>query len=123
MRRGLIRACCFVQVFGVRPLMPRVAQKLRSEAKPGALVLSYRFELPLGARDGELDAALIYEREEMRVYRMRTAAITPSSDDDDRRDDDVGDRRNHSGVPPRRAHAPSSPSPPMSPPPAAAAGV
>ena len=35
-----------VMVFGVRPLMPRIAQKIGSECKPGTYVMSYRFRIP-----------------------------------------------------------------------------
>ena len=70
-RFDAVRDADAVMIFGVRPLMPLVARKLRAEARPGACVLAYRFEVPLGTGPEELDAALIYDREEMRVYQMR----------------------------------------------------
>ena len=70
-RFDAVRDADAMMIFGVRPLMPLVARKLRAEARPGACVLAYRFEVPLGTGPEELDAALIYDREEMRVYQMR----------------------------------------------------
>ena len=66
-----VRDADAVMIFGVRPLMPLVARKLRAEARAGACVLAYRFEVPLGTGPEELDAALIYDQEEMRVYQLR----------------------------------------------------
>lgn len=80
-----------VMVFGVRPLMPRVAEKIGRECRPGTFVMSYRFRIPLlgdlgvGERkilrhgDGNrveegasmLDANMIYDVEEMRIYQLR----------------------------------------------------
>lgn len=35
-----------IMIFGMRPVMARVAAKLDAEAKPGAVVVSYRYPLP-----------------------------------------------------------------------------
>lgn len=83
-----------VMIFGVKPLMPKIANKIQSECKPGTFVLSYRFLIPiidssstkvsvnLGLRNcdvnhnkplsGVLNADLVYDEEEMRVYQLRS---------------------------------------------------
>lgn len=60
-------------LFGVAPMMKSLSQKIKSEVKPKTDILSYRFALPL-ADDGEnglLEADIIYDRQEMRIYRCR----------------------------------------------------
>jgi hypothetical protein len=76
-----------VMIFGVTPMMPRIADKIRKECKPGTFVLAYRFRLPIGhpmhqhgnvsERDREqsksdqnLNASLIYDKDEMRIYQI-----------------------------------------------------
>ena len=60
-------------IFGVPTLMERVSRKLAQECKPGTHVLSYRFELPLAdtSKPHLLAADIVYDWEEMRVYRCR----------------------------------------------------
>eukprot|EP00521_Asterionellopsis_glacialis_P021651 CAMPEP_0195322654 /NCGR_PEP_ID=MMETSP0708-20121125/7448_1 /TAXON_ID=33640 /ORGANISM="Asterionellopsis glacialis, Strain CCMP134" /LENGTH=236 /DNA_ID=CAMNT_0040389537 /DNA_START=60 /DNA_END=767 /DNA_ORIENTATION=- len=70
-----------VLVFGVRPLMNQISQKLAQECRPGTHVLSYRFQLPLasssslGTTKSNLDqmkllnAKVVYDEEEMRIYK------------------------------------------------------
>jgi hypothetical protein len=87
----LNRADC-IMVFGVNSLMPKIADLIeskcrREEGGGGVFVMSYRFRLPLlveqscgNAHDrnggeqrkksGVIDASLIYEEEEMRVYEL-----------------------------------------------------
>lgn len=83
----LNKADC-VMVFGVNSLMPKIADLIESECRRGTLVMSYRFRLPLykqsnkeetssgenairhTVRSGVIDASLIYEEEEMRVYEL-----------------------------------------------------
>jgi SAM-dependent methyltransferase len=89
-RRWLQRADC-VMVFGVTPLMPRLADLLRRECRPGCFVLAYRFRVPLatdaaGGRDddedgavppaasGSIHATLVYDEEEMRIYELDEAS-------------------------------------------------
>jgi hypothetical protein len=78
-----------VMIFGVKPLMKRISNKLRKECKPGAHVLSYRFPLPLeGVSSSDqkktksfpsnndddnntlLNAEIVYDKEEMRIYKV-----------------------------------------------------
>jgi hypothetical protein len=72
-----------VMIFGVKPLMPKIAHKIQSECRPGTFVLSYRFHIPIKipsdyqsmegdeVTDGFLNADLVFDEEEMRVYRLR----------------------------------------------------
>jgi hypothetical protein len=76
-------------VFGVNSLMPRIADLIQNECQRGAFVMSYRFRVPLLNKDQRgiinkqdgvkarnesitegVDASLIYEEEEMRVYEI-----------------------------------------------------
>ena len=65
-----------VMVFGVTPLMKPLSIKLARETCPGVHVLSYRFPIPI--QDGDnpeatgdlLSAKLVYDYEEMRVYKV-----------------------------------------------------
>lgn len=85
-----------VMIFGVKPLMPLIADKIASECRPGTFVMSYRFHVPLyssvqgqvkvqkvntdktasGGRNGKgaLGADLVYNLEEMRIYELRDDA-------------------------------------------------
>jgi hypothetical protein len=90
-----------VMIFGVKPLMSRIANKIAKECKPGTYVMSYRFCIPLLGPDchdvgngkeevvakdvnvngttttmtipaaGGLAADLIYDKEEMKIYQLR----------------------------------------------------
>lgn len=76
-----------VMIFGVKPLMPRIANKISTECKSGTCVLSYRFRIPIagdvgddnrnptgdGDNDGKLHAEILYDEEEMRVWQMNTS--------------------------------------------------
>ncbi|CAB9503354.1 Inherit from biNOG: Family with sequence similarity 173, member B [Seminavis robusta] len=92
-----------VMIFGVKPLMEPISQKLAAELQDGTLVLAYRFPIPLAANEDSeekdhvghlekststttttsideksrqarlLTADLVYEEEEMRVYEVKTA--------------------------------------------------
>ncbi|KAL7510941.1 hypothetical protein ACHAXN_007856 [Cyclotella atomus] len=89
MKYELNRADC-VMVFGVNSLMPKIADLIEKECQRGVFVMSYRFRLPLleqcNAADdnrdeggehnqkdktGVIDASLIYQEEEMRIYELR----------------------------------------------------
>jgi len=65
-----------VMVFGVTPLMKPLSVKLANETRPGVHVLSYRFPLPIQDSDNVeatqdlLQAKLVYDYEEMRVYEV-----------------------------------------------------
>ena len=69
-----------VMIFGVTPLMPKIATKIAEECKPGTFILSYRFHVPIinqdlaGKRDkaknGVMIANLVYEKDEMRIYEL-----------------------------------------------------
>jgi hypothetical protein len=63
---------CTVMVFGVIPLMKPLSAKLARETRPGVHVLSYRFPLPLKDEFNTdlLQAKLIYDQEEMRIYKV-----------------------------------------------------
>lgn len=86
-----------VMIFGVNSLMPQIATLIQRECcRPGCLIMSYRFRVPLmekedpfkiarstyKAGNGEkvippivvdgVDAALIYDEEEMRIYQLNT---------------------------------------------------
>jgi len=67
-------------IFGVKPLMPAIADKIRNEAKPGAFVISYRFLLPLGDQCGQIDAEIIKDQEDMRIYQLRKKQLSNSTD-------------------------------------------
>jgi hypothetical protein len=69
-----IRAADTVMVFGVKPLMQSLSAKLKRECQPGAHVMSYRFRLPLCEEKSDtnlLRAKIIYDVEEMRIYRVQ----------------------------------------------------
>ena len=81
---ALLRAADTVLIFGVAPLMHPLSVKLRADGlRPGAHILSYRFPLPLADPVDDasnhnndntfvgpqlLNARLIYDEEEMRIY-------------------------------------------------------
>ena len=74
-------------IFGVAPLMPRIANLIERECQPGRWIMSYRFRVPL-AKNGSIDdddddevknkkgggihASLIYNEEEMRIYELHS---------------------------------------------------
>lgn len=71
--------------------MPMIANKIKTECQPGTYVMSYRFLIPCIDRvdpttnkdttspvsvasnndDTALDANLIYDKDEMRIYELR----------------------------------------------------
>lgn len=93
---GRLRGADCVMVFGVGPLMPDVAGLVSRECRAGCFLMSYRFRVPLladaGGGDGAettsggssgpiedsssgcVDASLIYDEEEMRIYELKDAA-------------------------------------------------
>lgn len=65
-----------VMIFGVTPLMKPLSQKIATECHPGTDVLSYRFGIPLVHPQRKetsdlLNANIIYDEQEMRIYRYR----------------------------------------------------
>ncbi len=79
-------------IFGVTPLMPRIADLIERECQPGCWIMSYRFRVPLAksgnddevknAKDqaskgggGGIHASLIYDEEEMRIYELNSDHI------------------------------------------------
>ena len=77
-----------VMIFGVTSLMPKIADLIVKECNPGIFIMSYRFRVPLLTEEekcdnyanalnesripsGVIDASLIYEEEEMRVYEIK----------------------------------------------------
>ncbi|KAL3800899.1 hypothetical protein ACHAW5_002050 [Stephanodiscus triporus] len=121
---ALLRDADVVMVFGVAPLMPRIADLVMGSCRPGCLLMSYRFRVPLlppssssssaaaatdigkggvpstastavvdapgggamkdggpivdgsssssSSSGGCIDATLIYDEEEMRIYELKT---------------------------------------------------
>ena len=90
-------------IFGVAPLMPRIANLIERECQPGCWIMSYRFRVPLAnsgndeseeknkkdqasvGGSGGIHASLIYDEEEMRIYELNrnlTAAEDKSSNND-----------------------------------------
>lgn len=77
-----IQSADAVMIFGVQPLMPRIADKIANECRAETCVLSYRFRIPIqetATNNGhgdvsddndKLDAAIIFDDEEMRVWEV-----------------------------------------------------
>ena len=82
-----LRGADCVMIFGVKALMPRIADLVQRECAPGCVLVSYRFRVPLvaeGRIDGDVNhhaeenstssgsvhATLIYDEEEMRIYEL-----------------------------------------------------
>ena len=72
-----------VMIFGVNSLMPQIANLVQREChRPGCLIMSYRFRVPLLLHSsveknidtkrvvGGVDATMIYDEEEMRIYEL-----------------------------------------------------
>jgi len=72
-----------VMIFGVNSLMPQIAEMVQREChRPGCLIMSYRFRVPLLLHSsveknidtkrvvGGVDATMIYDEEEMRIYEL-----------------------------------------------------
>jgi hypothetical protein len=69
--------------------MPMIAGKINQECKPGTFVMSYRFLIPCienaendtaqkSNDQDKLDASLIYDKDEMRIYQLRSTGIKSS---------------------------------------------
>ena len=87
-------------IFGVAPLMPRIANLIERECQPGCWIMSYRFRVPLANNSGSNDdevkntkdqeasvgdsggihASLIYDEEEMRIYELNRNNHTAEED-------------------------------------------
>jgi len=92
--KKMLRKADIVMIFGVKPLMPKIAKLVQDECRPGTCLLSYRFHVPLSTQhqhasdknseksgeltrgadqaSGTIDAELIYDEEEMRIYELRS---------------------------------------------------
>jgi len=89
--KKMLRTADIVMIFGVKPLMPKIAKLVQDECRSGSYLFSYRFPIPLSTqrrtsdvnsmKSGELaseimdqasgiDAELIYDEEEMRIYQL-----------------------------------------------------
>ena len=90
-RKRLQGADC-VMIFGVQSLMPKIAALVQGGCRPGCYLMSYRFRVPLLIGDDEevarekagggkhekkgndsfagMNASLIYDEEEMRIYEL-----------------------------------------------------
>ena len=84
-KERLTQADC-VMIFGVKPLMPMISELVQDQCKHGCYLMSYRFRVPLlnekNAKSNNvmdsgteinkslLDADLIYDEEEMRIYEL-----------------------------------------------------
>lgn len=69
-----------VMIFGVTPLMKSFSKKIAAESQPGTDILSYRFGIPLAnpkrPESSELlRANIIYDQQEMRIYRYREHVV------------------------------------------------
>jgi hypothetical protein len=62
-----------VMIFGVTPLMKSLSQKIAAECNRGTDVLSYRFAIPLAYEQNPdlLKAEIVYDEQEMRIYRCK----------------------------------------------------
>jgi hypothetical protein len=69
-----LRGSGTIMIFGVKPLMRPLSEKMAQECAPGTFILSYRFPLPtaeLAASDGQLlRAKLISNDQEMMMYKV-----------------------------------------------------
>ena len=86
-RSELKKADC-VMIFGVNSLMSQIAALVQTECRSGSFIMSYRFRVPLfeeelrkakkkaddeddaKLRISGINASLVYEKEEMRVYEL-----------------------------------------------------
>jgi hypothetical protein len=90
-----------VMIFGVKPLMPRIAHKISTECNRGTSVhvMSYRFRIPTvenasdsnggnadRSNEGKLDAEMVFDEAEMRIWEMSTSLKS----DIEGADDDIG---------------------------------
>jgi len=90
-----IRSADAVMIFGVKPLMPRIANKISTECKVGTCVMSYRFRIPVVGNacgndrnfnnsseeeEGKLHAEMVYDEEEMRVWQVTATDSEPPHD-------------------------------------------
>jgi len=73
-----------ILIFGIAPLMRPLSAKLRVDCRPGKHILSYRFPLPIAEEETEhqsddkemlLQADVIYEEADMRIYECRERAV------------------------------------------------
>ena len=87
-----LRSAGTVMIFGVNPIMGALSRKISAECRPGTDVLSYRFAIPLSSQQQDddiahgrekftkeeplLDARIVYDDEEMRIYRTTPTACS-----------------------------------------------
>ena len=82
--QSILRNANCAMIFGISPLMPRIANLIERECQPGCWIMSYRFRVPLAKDSNDKDkkssdqgldpkginASLIYDEEEMRIYEL-----------------------------------------------------
>mmetsp|Transcript_37135 Transcript_37135/g.80168 ORF Transcript_37135/g.80168 Transcript_37135/m.80168 type:complete len:254 (+) Transcript_37135:315-1076(+) len=89
-----LRVANCVMIFGVQPLMPKIADLVQRECHPGCFLMSYRFRVPLltnatsdvkknadtirdqddvakASSSSGIDATVIYDKEDMRIYELK----------------------------------------------------
>lgn len=77
-----LRGSGTIMIFGVKPLMRPLSQKMARECVPGTLILSYRFPLPTAelSSDGQLlHAQLISKDQDLLLYKVLDDTVTNSS--------------------------------------------
>jgi len=103
--RGQLRGADCVMIFGVNPLMPKIADLVQRECRTGCFLMSYRFRVPLlqlnekaiastssvecSGRDAVISnktspqhgvsASMIYDVEEMRIYELDDVTETKAA--------------------------------------------
>jgi hypothetical protein len=77
-----LRGSGTIMIFGVKPLMRPLSEKMARECAPGTLIFSYRFPLPTAelSSDGQLlHAKLISNDQEMMMYKVIDENVTGNS--------------------------------------------
>ena len=105
-------------IFGVQPLMETLSRKLARTCQPGTFVLSYRFQLPTQAQQGPptissttdsaqrseddlLNAEMVYNEQEMRIYKVLGSSSPSSNDLLQQQQEEEHPQRERGGVAPR----------------------
>jgi hypothetical protein len=105
---ALLNRANVVMIFGVPSIMPQLSQTLKDQARPGTYVLSYRFRLAIQnpnesskhvTQNGKADkrhtkeiistehdsfllAQMVYDEEEMRIYKLLEQTTTEITKDE-----------------------------------------
>jgi len=70
-----------VMIFGVKPLMGDIANKIERECQPGTFVMSYRFHIPTRTRDRSSSSS--------RSHKVSDDDNVDDNDDDGAKDDSI----------------------------------